>query len=154
MIGGFEAAATADIDSLDGGDGDDAISGAFGDDTISGGNDNDLLFGGQTGNDTLRGAPLAVSSTDNDRFVFNFGDFAAGETDLLLEFNDDDVSGESIIEISGFGFADLAAFLAEPGFGIVQNGTDTDILMGLMGGKITLFNFSATDLGADDFIFS
>jgi Ca2+-binding RTX toxin-like protein len=101
------------------------IQGLAGTDTIDGGGGNDILQGG----------------THADTFVFR----ANSGKDLITDFTD--VTDK--IDLSGYdgidGFGDLAGKIS-------QNGADTVITL-LDGDKITLGNFTATNLTVADFQF-
>ncbi len=77
----FVVSGTAD-DTINGGDGNDSLYGIGGSDVINGGNGDDLLDGG-TGNDTLDGG--------------------AGNDQYFLEFKDDEVGKDHIIDSDGDG---------------------------------------------------
>lgn len=82
-------------DTIFGGDGWDSVDGGAGNDSIDGGDGNDLIDGG-TGNDTMTGG------LGNDVFVFAN---IANNHDVITDF----VSGEDLIDLTSFGYADEAA---------------------------------------------
>jgi alkaline phosphatase len=136
-LGGFDG-----DDTLDGGDGDDQIWGAAGADSLSGGAGNDILGGG-TGNDTIDGG------TGSDTMwggagadVFVFAGAAAGDLDLVQDF---EVGVDRIrIETGGvsLGFGDLG--LADVG-GVAEFTLD--------GATVRLVGLTAAEIGADSFDF-
>lgn len=78
--------------------GNNTLFGGAGNDSIVGGSGEDILFGG-IGSDTLRGGfGNGDPETDNDIFVWQFGDQGTGidgsdlETDIVLDFNDNSVA--------------------------------------------------------------
>lgn len=72
-----------DADLLDGGDGDDKLFGEGGDDVLKGGKGSDIMTGGE----------------GSDIFEFQADDFAAGELDKILDFED----GADLIQLKGIG---------------------------------------------------
>ena len=115
-------------DTIFGGGGNDAIRGDEGDDTINGGTGNDFVTG----------------SEGDDTFVFSLGSGADVLTDFTAGAGTDDV-----IDISAYGFADLAAVQAAS----VDSGANMIIdLDGLPGGdQLTLWNVNISDLDVSDF---
>ncbi len=94
-------------DEIYGEEDNDVISGNRGEDFIDGGSGNDQINGGED-NDFLRGAKGAdILSGDHGRDIFEYPSLTEStrsEPDLILDF----ISGEDKIELSGFGFNNLA----------------------------------------------
>ncbi len=144
-------------DLLTGGEGNDIIGGGEGNDTVRGGNGNDFLAGG--GRDDLlvggAGADQLNGGTGNDTLtggagadVFIFTGFAAGETDVITDFQD----GIDLLRLSGVEnapgtglqgrFDALNATTVGDGVEIVYNG-QTILLQGV----------DLDQLGVEDFVF-
>ncbi len=139
-------------DVLEGGSGNDALYGAAGADSMSGGSEDDALYGGtgddiligDTGSDTLNGGEgndTLTGGLESDTFVFTSGcgqntitDFAAGEVIVL-----DGIDGL-------LSFADLVGK-------ITDDGTTATIALDAEN-TIDLAGVLATDLAADDFLFT
>jgi len=118
-------------DQLFGGAGHDVLLGGRGHDVLNGGTGNDRLVGGQ-GNDIL------VGDGGADLFAFTTGD--RGQ-DIIRDFED----GQDMIQISG-----LAGGMA--GLSIVQVDANTELYWdGRL--QVTLENYDALNLNADDFVF-
>lgn len=77
-------------DILIGGDGDDIIRGEEGSDILQGGDGDDILIGGE-------GSDLIFGGEGSDIFEFNAEDFASGEIDSILDFEE----GVDRIRING-----------------------------------------------------
>ena len=123
-------------DILDGGSGWDRLEGHDGDDRIDGGHGDDVLLGG-AGTDTL------IGGLGQDSFVF-LGDGHDTITDFAI--------GDKIV------FEKRAScFPVEPGtfesLVIRQDGDNTVVSYGAHGDTITLLNFSADSLCANQFEF-
>ena len=121
---------------LNGQDGDDFIVGNGNGTKISGGAGNDTLVGG-SGFETINGGE------GNDTFLFD----ANTEQAIINDFR----HGEDKIDLSQFGFADLADILDSTSFS--GNGSaviyaPADISLG----RMTLMNIKPQDLQIDDFI--
>lgn len=129
-------------DMILGYEGDDTLFGGAGDDRLLGGTGDDHLYGG-AGNDVLLGRGThegqGASATDRDTFHFEDG---SGQ-DWIMDF-DDGVDKINLANYSSISeFADL---------NISQNGAHA--VIGLHNGdSITIHNFSAGDLDANDFVF-
>ena len=113
-------------DRLDGGKGADILMGDAGDDRLKGGKGDDVLNGG-AGDDRLQGQQGA------DVFVFQAGD----GHDLVKDFD----SGEDMLNLTAFGFADAAAVLAlatETGRGLRLDLAEDSVVMlkGLEAGEL------------------
>lgn len=127
-------------DIVDGGNGSDKIKGDRGDDTLLGGDGNDILVEGR-GAGTLnggRGDDWMKGDQDADRFVFE----AASGNDFIVDFEDGiDLLDMRALNLTGLG--DLT---------VTQDGADTLIAIDA-GNSVRLGKFTATDIGADDFLF-
>ncbi|KMK63981.1 calcium-binding protein [Puniceibacterium sp. IMCC21224] len=139
-------------DSAGGGEGNDTIDGGSGDDFLAGGGRDDDIMGG-TGDDTINGgAGNDTMSGGSGADVFVFNAFAAGEADLITDFED----GSDMFRMSGV--------TGEPGSGL-QGRVDalgiTDVTldgqagvsMSYDGQTITVLGVAAADLGLEDFSF-
>jgi Ca2+-binding RTX toxin-like protein len=130
-------------DILSGSTGNDRLEGGAGDDVLAGRSGNDVLIGG-AGNDTL------IGGAGNDKFVFY--DMPGVWADTIADFEGGLGTG------AGFGdVIDLRLVSSLNSFGQVQAastqaGADTLIAMG-GGSTLTLQNFTASFLAADDFQF-
>lgn len=123
-------------DRVDGGTGNDMLSGGAGDDDLHGGLDNDTLDGG-TGSDTYHGDLGA------DIFVF--------AADAAFDKVDDFQDGTDLIDLSAYGFADLAAVLAGASEHVDANGTDVFLDFGA-GDILKLDDLTLAQLTEADFI--
>ena len=97
-------------DILVGGSGTDLLKGGLGEDILFGGKDGDILEGGdgddklfgEEGNDVLKGgkgSDIMTGGEGSDIFEFQADDFAAGELDKILDFED----GADLIQLKGIG---------------------------------------------------
>ena len=119
-------------ETLTGGSGDDVIDGGAGHDFIQGNGGDDIIIGG-------RGHDKVVGGEGNDIFVYNKGD----GIDFIRDFG----TGDDQIDISSMGIYDISAL------SIYQAGNQA-IISFPDGGRIALDNFQASDLSAEDFIFT
>ena len=120
-----------DNDTLFGGSGNDRVFGGFGNDRLSGGNGDDRLTGG-AGVDRMDGGAGAD--------VFVFATFSG--TDIVTDFTD----GADRIDLSGYGFATLAA--ARANFADVAG----DCVFTLGADVLVIENFTKAQIGAGDLI--
>lgn len=126
-------------DTLHGGSGRNILHGEANNDLLIAYNGDDELYGG-TGNDTLDGGfgdDVLTGDTGSDVFVFA-ADWGA---DKITDFS----NGDDLIDLSSTSlqFADLT---------ITQFNADTIITVA-SGDSIILENFTATNIGVDDFAF-
>ena len=163
-------------DKIDGEFGHDSVCGGAGDDRLSGWDGNDLLFGG-SGNDRIeggRGADTMAGSTGADVFCFgtaldsgirvgkidNINYFTvvkthAGHIDQI-DVSDVDAKPLTLID-DAFTFIGTAAFTAAVQVRVARLGTASFVELNTGGtldadSKICLTQFTATNLGAEDFI--
>lgn len=115
-------------DLLVGGSGTDLLKGGLGDDRLFGGDDNDVLEGGdgddqlfgEAGDDILKGgkgSDILNGGEGEDIFEFELDDFAAGEIDQIVDFQD----GADLIQIKGIGADATVAYDTESGELSVNN---------------------------------
>jgi Ca2+-binding RTX toxin-like protein len=140
---------TADDDLIDGGAGADILRGGAGDDVITGGAGRDLLFG-DDGDDFLIGGAdndFLNVSRGNDVVVFNSGD----GHDVVFNFDatPDAAGDQDMIDLTGYGFLDLAAFQAN--VDITGSGCHTTITIGE--DSIELIGVNHHNVTVDDFYF-
>ena len=98
-------------DVMNGGLQDDIIIGQGGDDVLEGEEGKDILIGG-TGDDILRGgtgSDIMTGGEGNDIFEFFVGDSAAGEVDIITDFDDD------LIVLKGIGSGANVSYNKETG---------------------------------------
>ncbi|MEP4380245.1 MAG: choice-of-anchor C family protein, partial [Alphaproteobacteria bacterium] len=134
-------------DSLDGGDGDDLLMGGLGNDTLLGGRHEDVLLGG-AGDDTLNGGShedFLAGGDGDDLFVFA-NDESEDDGDIIGDF-EAGAGTEDRIDVSAFGFTDLADLLAST----TDVGADTVIDLDT-DDSLTLIGVQMADLHEDDFI--
>lgn len=136
-IGGYEG-----DDQLLGDNGNDSLAGHDGNDTLTGGEGNDILMGG-AGDDVLHadaGIDLLVGGLGFDNFVMDGG----GGQDRISGFS----RVEDVIDVSLFGFADLAALK------LAAVDTRAGLLITLdLDDKMLVTGIKESQLAADDFIF-
>ena len=88
-------------DLLKGGLGEDTLFGGWNDDILEGGDGDDKLYG-EEGDDVLKGgkgSDIMTGGKGSDIFEFQADDFAAGELDKILDFED----GADLIQLKGIG---------------------------------------------------
>jgi Ca2+-binding RTX toxin-like protein len=119
--------------------------GDAGDNSLTGTGGADIMIGAQ-GNDTLDGgggADRLVGATGDDLFVFNNG----GGDDTIVDFAAG-AGTEDAIDVSAFGYADLASLLA------ATNDVGGDAVIQLdVDDSVTLLGVSEAQLHDDDFLF-
>ncbi|WP_420393469.1 calcium-binding protein [Acuticoccus sp.] len=127
-------------DVLIGGRGDDTLIGGHGDDTLNGERGNDKLVGGR-GDDVLSGGfgkDVLTGGAGKDTFVFH----NSGGKDKITDF----ASGRDVIEFDVQGNGDISDLK------IRQKGEDAQIKG--FGTTVIVQDTVASDLGADDFLFT
>ncbi|MFN0193584.1 MAG: calcium-binding protein [Aestuariivirga sp.] len=146
---GSLAGFTGGNDRLTGGLGNDLLFGQTGDDALAGNEDNDALNGGP-GADVLNGGTgndILVGSTDNDRLAGAAGldrfVFAPGsDVDVILDFEDANLAGDDIIDVTGYNFASAAA--------IGKTASGNNLILNFGGGNtVTINGYLATHAIAD-----
>ena len=109
-------------DLLLGGSGSDLLKGGLGDDRLFGGDDNDVLEGGdgddqlfgEAGDDVLKGgkgSDILNGGEGEDIFEFQMDDFADGEVDQIVDFED----GADLIQLKGIGSNAVVEYDSETG---------------------------------------
>ena len=115
--------------------GNNTIFGGMGDDLIVGGSGKDIIFGGR-GSDTLRGGFSGGADTETDRFVWQEGDAASDEVDVILDFQVG-TSGD-IIDVSALLTDELLNTNLANYINLVDSGVDTTLTFDIDGdGHIT-----------------
>jgi Ca2+-binding RTX toxin-like protein len=145
---------TGGRDHIDGRDGDDTIIGGAGNDILNGNADDDTLNGGY-GEDTLNGGGLhdtldggagndiLIGGNGDDLFIFGDG---TGD-DTINDFTAGAGTADQM-DVSAFGFADLADLLAST----TDVGSNTEIQLDA-DDSVTLIGVQKADLHGGDFIF-
>ncbi|ORE94089.1 putative Ca2+-binding hemolysin [Stappia sp. 22II-S9-Z10] len=134
-----EIAGGAGADSITGGDGADELLGQGGADSILGGAGDDIIGGG-SGVDSLTGGD------GNDTFVFLVDDIGspvtgAGNRDIVTDFEDANIAGGDLIDLTDFGsleFIEGASF----------SGAGDEVRFGVAGGNAIIeidYNGGGTD---------
>lgn len=139
-------------DSIGGGEGDDLVNGGGGNDFVAGGGRNDVLNGG-AGDDRVNGGDGNDAMSGGDgRDVFIFTTFNAGDTDLILDFEDgiDTFRMTGIVNAPGTGLQGrVDALNIQDALIDGQQG----VTMTYNGHVINVLGVASGDLGIDDFVF-
>ena len=136
-------------DSVGGGEGDDSIDGGAGNDFLAGGGRNDTINGG-AGDDTINagaGDDVMIGGGGSDLFIFN--EFVDGETDTIFGFE----NGQDTIRLRGVEGQGLQGRLDALDVTNTTVDGDAGVRLTYNGHTILISGVSASDIGAEDFIF-
>lgn len=136
LLGGSTEGFAAN-DVVTGGDGTDVIQSGDGEDNLQGGAGDDFVFGGlgddivrgDAGDDVLvgqEGSDVAIGGEGSDTFEFFADQFAAGELDTILDF-DEDADQIVVVGSTDVAYDAVTGLVSVDGVALVEVAPDLDV---------------------------